>query len=363
MKIVHVYKTYLPEDFTGVPRVIHALAEGMADAGGDSEVFALAGKGGARILAEGKHTVHLAQRDLAIASTGFSLSAFRRFAALAATADIVHYHYPWPMGDLLHFYARPKCPVVVTYHSDIVRQKTLLHLYAPLRDRFLAAMDEVIATSPNYIATSETLQKFQHKVSVIPIGMDDAPASGGERLAHWRQRVGSGFFLFVGALRYYKGIDFLMQAAQRNGLPVVVAGRGDPAPWQALGATNVTFLGEVNDTDKLALLDLCNAFVFPSHLRSEAFGISLLEAARAGKPMICAEIGTGTTFINVDGQTGFAVPPADSDALAAAMARLARDEAMARTMGEAARARYEKLFRGQTMVSAHLDLYRRLLAR
>lgn len=363
MKVLHVYKTYLPEDFTGVPRVIHALAEGAARAGAESAVFALTRSGKSMSLRVGQHQVHLAPQDLTIASTGFSVSAFAQFKSIAATADVVHYHYPWPMGDLLHFYARPRCSVVATYHSDIVRQKTLLRLYAPLRDRFLASMDRVIATSPAYAATSQTLKKFSNKVSVIPIGMDDSPVPNPAKRALWQDRVGSGFFLFVGALRYYKGIDFLMQAAKRNGLPVIVAGAGDPAPWQALGIENVTFVGEIDDADKLALLDLCQAFVFPSHLRSEAFGISLVEAARAGKPMICAEIGTGTTFINIDGLTGLVVPPGDATALSAAMTRLADDRSMAHAMGQAARERYETLFRAQTMVSAHLDLYAQLLSR
>ncbi|KFC64555.1 Glycosyl transferase group 1 [Devosia sp. LC5] len=361
MKILHVYKTYLPEDFTGVPRVIHALAEGAARAGAESSVFALTRGGRSKSLHVGQHQVHLAPQNLAVASTGFSLSAFAQFKSLAATADIIHYHYPWPMGDLLHFYARPSCPVVVTYHSDIVRQKTLLHLYAPLRDRFLAGMDRVIATSSAYAETSLTLKKFSSKVCVIPIGMDDSPAPDPAKRTYWRDRVGTGFFLFVGALRYYKGIDFLMQAAKRNGLPVIVAGSGDPAPWQGPGIEKVTFVGEIDDADKLALLDLCHAFVFPSHLRSEAFGISLVEAARAGKPMICAEIGTGTTFINIDGLTGLVVPPGDAAALSAAMTLLANTPGMARAMGQAARYRYETLFRAQFMVDAHVDLYSQLL--
>lgn len=361
MKILHVYKTYLPEDFTGIPRVIHALAEGAARFGADSTVFALARSGKKASLRVGGHEVRLAPQDLAVASAGFSLSAFTQFKSLSETADIVHYHYPWPMADLLHFYARPRCPVVVTYHSDVVRQKTLLHLYAPLRDRFLADMDAVIATSPAYAATSETLKKFSNKVSVIPIGMDDSPAPDTLRRTQWQGRVGSGFFLFVGTLRYYKGIDFLMQAARHSGLPVVVAGAGDPAPWQALDLGNVTFVGEIDDADKLVLLDLCQAFVFPSHLRSEAFGISLVEAARAGKPMICAEIGTGTTFINIDGITGLVVPPGDAAALSAAMTRMAGRPSLGQTMGRAARERYEALFRSETMVRAHLDLYAQLL--
>src|SRR5690606_19545518 len=113
----------------------------------------------------------------------------------------------------------------------------------------------------------------------------------------WRERLGGEFFLFVGALRYYKGLKFLVEAARQTGLPVVLAGQGQLEPGLELPA-NVTLLGAVSEADKAALLALCRAFVFPSHLRSEAFGVALLEAAFAGVAMISCEIGTGTSYVN-----------------------------------------------------------------
>lgn len=143
-----------------------------------------------------------------------------------------------------------------------------------------------------------------------------------------------------------------------TGLPVVVAGEGDIETWQSMAGPNVKFVGAITDEDKAALLALCRAFVFPSHLRSEAFGLSLVEAARAGKAMICAKIGTGTTFVNIDGETGLAVLPASAGALAEAMRRLAEDETQARTFGLNARKRYEAQLTADTMVRAYLHLYR-----
>ena len=67
------------------------------------------------------------------------------------------------------------------------------------------------------------------------------------------------------------------------------------------------------------MFELCFAVLFPSHLRSEAFGISLLEGAMYGKPLISSEIGTGTTYINIDKETGLVVPPSDPIALREAM--------------------------------------------
>src|SRR5690606_28155473 len=192
---------------------------------------------------------------------------------------------------------------------------------------------------------SAVLAKFPQKTSVVPIGIPDIAPPGASHVESWRQKVGSGFFLFVGALRYYKGLQFLMEAARETGLPVVVAGGGDTSEWAQMGGPSVRFVGPVSEEDKIALLELSRAFVFPSHLRSEAFGVALAEAARAGRAMISCEIGTGTSFVNLGGETGLVVPPEDVPALGAAMQALAASPDIAAAYGRGARARYEKMFR------------------
>lgn len=129
----------------------------------------------------------------------------------------------------------------------------------------------------------------------------------------------------------------------------------------ALGLNNVKFLGGLPDEDKNALLTLCEAFVFPSHLRSESFGISLLEGAMYGKPMISCEMGSGTTFINIANETGLVVPPRDSNALAAAMMTLWNDRELASRMGIKAAQRYEDVFTAEKMVSSYAALYQDIL--
>jgi rhamnosyl/mannosyltransferase len=113
----------------------------------------------------------------------------------------------------------------------------------------------------------------------------------------------------------------------------------------------------------VALLELCYAVAFPSHLRSEAFGISLLEGAMFGKPMISSEIGTGTTYINVDGETGLVVPPSDPAAFRQAIRTLWDDPELARAMGARAEARYHQLFTSEQMATGYTELYRELAAR
>jgi glycosyltransferase involved in cell wall biosynthesis len=364
VKVLHVFKTYLPDNFKGIERVIWNIAEATHDLGVESHVLALSANPSATPIKVDRHWVHQAKLDFYLASSGFSYSVFSQFRRLAAEMDMVHYHFPWPMMDLLQLLANPGRPGIVTYHSDIVRQKRLMTLYRPLMKRFLGQMDHIVATSPNYAASSPVLREYPDKLSVIPIGLDAAqPQISPDLLEAWRARVGSGFFLFLGAPRYYKGLEYLMGAAAQTGLKVVIAGASEEevaGVRQGISAP-ITVVGEISDADKEALLELCLALVLPSHLRSEAFGVVLTEAARAGRPMISCEIATGTSYVNLDGVTGLVVEPANAMSLAQAMTRLAEQPAMAEAMGLAAGQRFKALFTAKSMGEQYAQLYREVL--
>jgi len=348
----------------GVEQVINQIARGANRLGVKTDVLSLTPDRVPRTIEIDGYLAHRARLDFQVASTGFSLSAFLRFAQLAKQADVIHYHFPWPFMDVVHFATRIKKPTVVTYHSDIIRQKNLLKLYRPLMWKFLGSMDRIVATSPNYLATSDVLARYPEKTSVIPIGLDKAtyPQPRAERLQFWQEKFGPKFFLFVGVIRYYKGLNILLEAAQGTDYPIVIVGSGpieDELKAQAaqLGLRNIHFLGFLPDEDKVALLTLCYGVLFPSHLRSEAFGISLLEGAMYGKPMISSEIGTGTTFINIADETGLVVPPSDPAALRQAMRYLWEHPEQAAEMGRRAEERYWKYFTAEQMVGEYVKLY------
>jgi len=127
------------------------------------------------------------------------------------------------------------------------------------------------------------------------------------------------------------------------------------------GLDNIHFAGWVSDEDKAALLTLCRAVVFPSHLRSEAFGVTLVEGAMFGKPLISAEIGTGTTFVNEHEVTGIVIPPSDPYALGRAMDTLAANPELAQRYGKNATQRYERFFTAERMARLYYNLYTWLL--
>ncbi|WP_296942283.1 glycosyltransferase family 4 protein [uncultured Massilia sp.] len=370
MRVLHFYKTYFPDSVGGVEQVIRQMCVSTGRLGVTNQVLSLSRDDDLAPFDYEGHAVHRAPLNFEVASNAVSLQSIGMLARMARDADVVHYHFPWPFMDLAHFLARIDKPTVVTYHSDIVRQKTLLRLYQPLKHRFLASVDSIVATSPNYLASSAVLDRYRDKTRVITFGLDKSsyPEADQARLDAWRARVGPKFFLFVGVLRYYKGLHILLDAVAGTDYPVVIVGAGPieqelKAHAERLGLRTVMFVGAVDDLDKAALLKLCYAVAFPSHLRSEAFGISLLEGAMYGKPMISSEIGTGTTYINVHGETGLVVPPSDHASLRAAMRKLWDEPELAAAMGRRAEARYWRLFTSETMAEGYVKLYQELVAR
>ncbi len=368
MRVLHVYKKYLPESQGGVEETIRQICRATQVYGVSNRVLTLSADTGEGVLEREEAEVIRYRQDLEIASCGISLSALAHFRQQARQADIVHYHFPWPFADLLHLLGDVQAPAVVTYHSDIVRQRLLGRLYRPLMHWFLGRVSSIVATSPNYFATSEPLSHYAEKVEVIPIGLDEEsyPPLDEPRRAELREEVGEGFFLFVGVLRYYKGLHILLEAVAGTSLPVVIVGSGPVegelrSQARRLGLTNVQFLGQVTNAEKMALMALARAVVFPSYLRSEAFGVTLVEGAMQGRSLISTEIGTGTTFVNRDGETGLVVPPADPRRLREAMERLAANPGWAEVLGQGARERYEHLFQGDLMGQHYTKLYRRLL--
>lgn len=364
MNILHVYKTFINDTMGGTEQVIAQIAATKTGSNFKHQVLSLS-KANESLVNPFAGIENIRYKEnFSIMSSAFSWSLLRDFKKITAQFDVIHYHFPWPFADLLHILCKIKKPSIVTYHSDIVRQKKMLYLYRPLMDKFLSSVDRLVATSPNYVKTSPVLQKYREKTTVIPIGISEEhyPKVSDILLKQWEERFGQRFFLFVGVMRYYKGLHILLKAIQNAPFTVLIVGTGpienelkDEA--RKLKLNNVHFLGKLPDVDKIALLKLCLAMVFPSNVRSEAFGVSLLEAAMFGKPMVSTEIGTGTSYINLDKETGLVVPPNDADAFRQAMDYIYNNPEAAKKMGECARLRYESHFTSDAMVRSYESIY------
>lgn len=369
LRVLHVYRTYYPDPPGGLQEAIRQITVATADSNIESRIFALSPFPEPQDILRPEARVTRCKSWAAPASCDLGGgSAIKRFSESANWADVINYHFPWPFADLLHFIVHPKAPAVMTYHSDIVRQRWLARAYSPFMRHMLRSMSAVVATSPAYARTSAVLSapELSNRIRVIPLGIDERSYSQNcenEELQRFDLKDNVPFFLFIGVLRYYKGLHNLIQAAALIDAHVIIAGSGpEEASLQhqvlQLGLKNLFFAGQISDAEKVALLKQCCALVLPSHLRSEAYGMVLVEASMFCKPMISCEIGTGTSYVNIDGETGVVVPPDNPFELAVAMNRLAKDRKLVLQYGTAARVRYEDNFSGGALGRAYSNLYR-----
>jgi len=365
IRVLQVYRTYFPDTQGGLEEVIRQICRQDSD---DIQIRVVtlspAVKKVELIHYEGVEVYRL-PLAFEIASCSIALKGIGLFRRLVAETDIVHYHYPWPFGDVLYSLFSSHKPSVLTYHSDIIRQKWLKRFYKPLKHYFLSGMDAVVATSPNYLESSDTLKQHASKVRVIPIGLGEEQVEFNDECLQHYSLEPEKFFLFVGVLRYYKGLDILLRAAVNAEYKIVIVGAGPEENnlkrlAKELGLKNVVFTGYQPDNIKNALLKHCRGVVLPSYYRSEAFGVFLLEGAKNCKPLVSAEIGTGMSYINIHQETGFCVEPNDAKSLRSAMDQLYNNSDKAKVMGFNARKRFEELFSAGQMTNAYGQLYREI---
>lgn len=357
MHILHIYKDY-PPVLGGIEGHVRDLAEGLVARGHQVTVLVTNTSRCTSIERPAPGlTVVRAARMAHVASTPLSPAMIA--LAHGVHADVVHLQFPYPPGDLAAMAAPASPPLVVSYQSDIVRQQTLLRLYRPLLALTLRRAARIIASSPGYIASSPFLRAHAAKCVVVPPGIDVMRFSPGDRRAHTVPRL-----LFVGRLRYYKGLHILIEALRQvEGVELWIAGNGPERARlerQVAGAGlrhRVRFLGDVADKDLPALYRQADIFVLPSHLRAEAFGIVLVEALASGLPCISTALGTGTDFVNAHEETGLVVPPGDAAPLAEAIRRLRDDPALRATYGEAGVRRARTLFSRERMLDAVEQVY------
>jgi len=371
LKILHLYKDYFPV-VGGIENHIKWLAEAQAARGHDVSVLVTSQNQRTHIEMLNGVRVIFAVRLATISSAPISIELPRLLAR--ERPDIAHLQFPYPLGEAANYFFGRARKTVITYQSDIIRQKFLRVVYAPLMERVLTRADRIIATSPNYIQSSRVLKKFADKCAVVPLGIDvqKIAAADARAVADVRVRVGVQYIepllLFVGHLRYYKGLDYLLRAmAELRGARLAIVGSG-PEEKSLRGlarklniADRVEFAGEVADEALPAYFAACDILVLPSSERSEAFGVVQLEAMAAGKPVVSTELGTGTSFVNVNNETGFVVPARDHRALADALARLIADPGLRARMGAAGRVRVQREFTLEKMVERVMRVYEEVL--
>jgi glycosyltransferase involved in cell wall biosynthesis len=362
VNILHLYKDYHPV-LGGIENHIRVLAEAQAAAG--HQVIVLVCDPGQHTRIKELNGVKVIKAGRLTTAASMPISLTQPVILARLRPDVVHIHSPYPLGEVANWLVGRGKVTVITHHSDVIRQKRWLRFYGPLLRRVLRAADRIIATSPRYIETSPWLWPVREKCVVVPLGVDVA------RFAPAHQPCAGGplTLLFVGRLRYYKGLDTLLQALTH--VPeawLTVVGEGPMREkWEALSQSlglegRVVFAGEVEDADLARWYHQAHLFVLPANTRAEAFGTVLLEAMAAGLPCITTEVGTGTSWVVQHGVTGLVVPPRNPEALAGALRQLLADPDVRRRMGQRGRQRARQEFSQQRMVRGVMDLYEAILA-
>jgi len=285
-------------------------------------------------------------------------------------ADLIHLHLPNPLAAFAYLASAHKGRLVITWHSDIVRQKTIGKMLRPLDDAILSRASALIASSPNYVDSSPILSRNRDRCRVIPFGIDGDTfrPRDAQTAAKIRKRYGPRIVLAVGRMVYYKGFDYLIRAMARVNGHLLLVGEGplqkklERQAFDAGAMDRITFLGRVSQDEMAGYYHAADVFVMPSIARSEAFGIAQLEAMVCGKPVVNTWLKSGVPFVSIDGETGITVAPADADQLAAAINRLLEDPDLRAKYGVAAARRARDEFSIEVMVDRTLELYREVIA-
>jgi rhamnosyl/mannosyltransferase len=367
MNVLHVGKYYPPVP-GGMERVLQLLCEGERREV-DSRVLVASTDRTTRREVRNGVPVTRAASLARIGSVG--LSAALPFLLRSVAPDITVMHEPNPVALVSDFLTARRGPLVVYFHSEIVRAEWKYRLlYRPFLRRVLDRAARIIVASPSMADNAEQLEAYRDKCTVIPYGIDPAPLADTPvvraRAAALRGTMGTPIVLFVGRLVPYKGMDVLLRAMATLDAKLVVVGDGPlrrPLEAQALAtcAGRVTFAGTVLDAELVALYHACDVFVLPSVTRAEAFGMVQIEAMACGRPVVSTAVRSGVPWVNQHGETGLVVEPGDARALAAALQTLLADAALRRQFGAAGRRRVALEFTAARMAERTVALYRHVL--
>jgi rhamnosyl/mannosyltransferase len=283
--------------------------------------------------------------------------------------DLVHLHFPDPMSHLASMMLPSRIPRVISWHADIVRQKTMRAFYAPFLKHAVRHAAAIIVATPSHVSSSAVLAPLasDDRIKVVPYGFDlsafleDAP----EKEAIASKYPGRRIFA-AGRHVSYKGLDVLIKAVAKLP-PDVILLLGGSGPLtadlrhlaQRLGVDGrVHFLGFVPDKLLPAYYQASDVFCLPSVTQAEAFGIVQVEAMACGKPVVSTRLNNGVDFVNEHGKTGLTVQPGDPTALAGALSDLLDDEERARSLGANGRAKAQAEYSADKMAERILGIYR-----
>jgi glycosyltransferase involved in cell wall biosynthesis len=353
LRILHIGKFYPPHR-GGMESHLETLCRELA---AEADVQVIVSNDGRKTVHETVDGVPVTRIGTLATLASASINPGMARAIRQTPADVVHFHHPNPTGVLSYLASGRRGPLVVTYHSDIVRQRVLGAAFGPVLHRFLRGAHAILASSPEYARSSPVLRAHADRVRIVPFGIraEEYATADADEVARLRALYGPRVVAAAGRLVYYKGFHYLIRAIAGVDARLVILGDGPlRGRLQALAeeagvADRVHFPGSVPSL--VPYYHAADVFALPAVARSEAFGLVQLEAMAAGLPVVNTRIDSGVPFVSRDGETGITVPPADVGALAGALGLLLDTPALRERYGRAARERVRTEFSLDRMVA------------
>jgi len=367
-RVLHVAKFYPPVE-GGMERVVASLCSATA---GRLRNRVLAYSQDARTTREEIADVSIMRAAAISPARSTPIAPGFLVELLRDDSDLIVLHEPNPWALVSIAVARPKAPIVIWYHSAVVRPRLQYALfYQPFAGAVYSRACRFVVSSLALANHAAALRPYRERVSIIPFGIDpcdwaETPAIAARASTIRAEARGRQVVLFTGRMVAYKGVDVLLRALVQCDAMAIVAGEGPlRATWQDLArelgiSDRVVFPGEVTHDELRALYRAADVFVLPSVSEQEAFGFVQLEAMASGTPVISTRLATGVPWVNQDEVTGLTVPPGDERALTTALNQLLGNPQRRARMAAAARSRIAAEFRLDLMGERAASLFERL---
>lgn len=291
--------------------------------------------------------------------------------------DVIHFDYPNPFGAHYLLKAIKKTgwhgKFCLFWIMDVIKQKPIEWLFHKQTVRLLNMADSVLILSPAYTTGTSYLPYYEKRYRILSPRVGDGrmlvTESQKSDAAKIREKYdGKKICFFFGRHVEYKGLAYLIEANQyldQNKIQILIGGKGpltDKLKKQAEPYKNIEFLGRLSDDQVNAYLLACDAFVFPSITRNEAYGISLAEAMYFGKPGLTFTVsGSGINWVCINGQTGLEAPNRDVKAYAENINRLFSDPNLYSRLSKGAYERAHEFFSLEAFDKSVKNIYQELL--
>ena len=371
MKVLQLAK-FPPESRGGIEKIARRISVDLSTPSFRCDIVCFDENSKSRIDVFYNFTVYRCRTLFKLMSVPFSIHNLYFIKKLINSYDSIHVHMPNPNTELyillLWKYVKR---LTVHYHADL-SHKNSYRLYAWLEKKILAKASKIVVTTES-LKKSNSLSKFQNKVTVIPSYLSDSdyvstPAA--ECSSEVLESSNKSFFLFVGRLTSYKRVDILINAFKNidSSCRLIIVGSGEESSrlislaGEMMLSGKIIFLDNVSDSEKKYLYKNALATILPSISSAESYGYVQVESMAQGTPVISFEIAnSGVSEINIDGKTGLVIKASDIDSenidhLASAINQLLSDKEMASALSLGAR-EHSRLFSKSENVAKYISFF------